>query len=249
MKLCPQCDFIYEDDQSVCDMDGKELVEAPTVRRRSENAPLEQILPQRRSHSRSLAVLLVGSAVLATVFCAAYFASPDLFDSRPEASAAEPETQNPKLETSTPQSAPQNTHASGESNTLQPASDPFLAPSPVPPVKPGSGAPSPGVSPINMKIGEGVREIENNSALGKHSAPSLSVLPTLKALPTLKTPPRLKPLPRLPMANSGQKTAKTAGVTTGQIVVSANGNQKEDSRIVSLLKQTGRILKKPFRKY
>jgi hypothetical protein len=26
MKLCPQCDFIYEDDQSVCDMDGKELV-------------------------------------------------------------------------------------------------------------------------------------------------------------------------------------------------------------------------------
>ena len=29
MKLCPQCDFIYEDDQSVCDMDGKELVSNP----------------------------------------------------------------------------------------------------------------------------------------------------------------------------------------------------------------------------
>ena len=26
MKHCPQCDFIYEDDQNVCDMDGKELV-------------------------------------------------------------------------------------------------------------------------------------------------------------------------------------------------------------------------------
>lgn len=26
MKLCPQCEFIYEDDQSLCDMDGKELV-------------------------------------------------------------------------------------------------------------------------------------------------------------------------------------------------------------------------------
>jgi hypothetical protein len=26
MKLCPQCEFIYEDDQSFCDMDGKELV-------------------------------------------------------------------------------------------------------------------------------------------------------------------------------------------------------------------------------
>ena len=30
MKLCPQCDFIYEDDQSVCDMDGKELVSSPS---------------------------------------------------------------------------------------------------------------------------------------------------------------------------------------------------------------------------
>jgi len=29
MKLCPHCDFIYEDDQSFCDMDGKELVLNP----------------------------------------------------------------------------------------------------------------------------------------------------------------------------------------------------------------------------
>jgi hypothetical protein len=26
MKLCPQCEFIYEDDQKFCDMDGQELV-------------------------------------------------------------------------------------------------------------------------------------------------------------------------------------------------------------------------------
>src|SRR5947207_11044374 len=26
MKLCPQCQFIYEDDQNLCDMDGKALV-------------------------------------------------------------------------------------------------------------------------------------------------------------------------------------------------------------------------------
>ena len=29
MKLCPQCEFIYEDDQTVCDMDGRELVYDP----------------------------------------------------------------------------------------------------------------------------------------------------------------------------------------------------------------------------
>ncbi len=26
MKRCPQCEFIYEDDQSCCDMDGIDLV-------------------------------------------------------------------------------------------------------------------------------------------------------------------------------------------------------------------------------
>ena len=32
MKLCPQCAFLYENDQSVCDMDGRELVRtAPLV--------------------------------------------------------------------------------------------------------------------------------------------------------------------------------------------------------------------------
>ncbi len=29
MKRCPQCDFLYEDDQPRCDMDGAELVDDP----------------------------------------------------------------------------------------------------------------------------------------------------------------------------------------------------------------------------
>ena len=45
MKLCPQCAFIYEDDQRVCDMDGKALINAP--------APAE---PQRFS---SLVVMTI----------------------------------------------------------------------------------------------------------------------------------------------------------------------------------------------
>ena len=31
MKRCSQCDFIYEDDQHACDMDGHELVYEPTL--------------------------------------------------------------------------------------------------------------------------------------------------------------------------------------------------------------------------
>jgi hypothetical protein len=38
MKLCPDCEFIYEDDQSFCDMDGKELVFDPKPLSFKENA-------------------------------------------------------------------------------------------------------------------------------------------------------------------------------------------------------------------
>jgi hypothetical protein len=31
MKRCSECDFIYEDDQNLCDMDGHELVSDPTL--------------------------------------------------------------------------------------------------------------------------------------------------------------------------------------------------------------------------
>ena len=34
MKLCPKCDFIYEDDQAFCDMDGKELTSIRSLRSR-----------------------------------------------------------------------------------------------------------------------------------------------------------------------------------------------------------------------
>jgi hypothetical protein len=38
MKLCSQCDFIYEDDQERCDMDGAELVYEPTLESASQTA-------------------------------------------------------------------------------------------------------------------------------------------------------------------------------------------------------------------
>ena len=38
MKRCSQCDFIYEDDQNLCDMDGHELVYEPTLHGLQGNA-------------------------------------------------------------------------------------------------------------------------------------------------------------------------------------------------------------------
>jgi hypothetical protein len=46
MKLCPQCEFIYEDDQGFCDMDGKELVHDAGTLTFEETAPSMFAEPQ-----------------------------------------------------------------------------------------------------------------------------------------------------------------------------------------------------------
>lgn len=92
MKLCPQCEFIYEDDQSICDMDGKELVYDPgplafegTVRFTSpelhEPAPLPVSLTAglpasqpTRWQSRRSAVAALAAIILAALLFVVYYA-------------------------------------------------------------------------------------------------------------------------------------------------------------------------------
>ena len=81
MKLCPQCDFIYEDDQRFCDMDGTELVHDPapviTETAVSTQASLSSPnlpVPLARRRWRSFAVAAVVVVVLATLVSAVYIA-------------------------------------------------------------------------------------------------------------------------------------------------------------------------------
>ena len=52
MKLCPQCEFIYEDDQSLCDMDGKELVSDAGTLAFEETVPSTFAQPQQLAETR-----------------------------------------------------------------------------------------------------------------------------------------------------------------------------------------------------
>jgi hypothetical protein len=91
MKLCPQCEFIYEDDQSICDMDGKELVYDPgplafegSVRFTSpelyQTAPLPVSLASlpktqpTRWQSRTSAVAALAAIILAALLFVVYYA-------------------------------------------------------------------------------------------------------------------------------------------------------------------------------
>jgi hypothetical protein len=67
MKRCPQCEFIYEDDQSLCDMDGKLLV--------FDSLNLPKPKASTKSKWRNRVVPAVATLVLATVFLLVYYVS------------------------------------------------------------------------------------------------------------------------------------------------------------------------------
>src|ERR1700682_268325 len=123
MKLCSQCEFIYEDDQERCDMDGAELVYEPTLEHTFPTAleaksererPARLIIPLTRSpqpetsvapplvyaRSNTFALPIAAGIVLAVVAFVAFYASPRLFHGRAQTSNSTLETHNAKIETS-----------------------------------------------------------------------------------------------------------------------------------------------------
>ena len=65
MKRCPQCEFIYEDDQSLCDMDGVLLVlDSRTLP--NMNA-LTTVTPKAPPPKRNRAVPAFATLILALV--------------------------------------------------------------------------------------------------------------------------------------------------------------------------------------
>ena len=67
MKVCSQCEFIYEDDQSLCDMDGAELVYDPAPLALTQAALSEVATPLANSRWRRLAATAIAGIVLGTV--------------------------------------------------------------------------------------------------------------------------------------------------------------------------------------
>jgi hypothetical protein len=77
MKRCPQCEFIYEDEQSLCDMDGALLVfdarTLPNVALAPVDMPIIEAAP--RAHWRHRTFPAVAALILASVFSLVYFVS------------------------------------------------------------------------------------------------------------------------------------------------------------------------------
>ena len=84
MKRCPQCEFIYEDEQTTCDMDGAILAfdqKSATV-------------DEPRSRAKSFVVPAVVGTALAAVLVLAFYTSP-LLIAKPDADQLSPELTAP----------------------------------------------------------------------------------------------------------------------------------------------------------
>ena len=73
MKRCPQCEFIYEDDQSLCDMDGVLLVF--DSRKLPNLHALATVPAVPKTHRRNRAVPAFATLVLALVLSMVYYVS------------------------------------------------------------------------------------------------------------------------------------------------------------------------------
>lgn len=72
MKRCPKCEFIYEDDQSLCDMDGVLLV---LDSRTLPHMHALQTVPATRTPKRTRAVPAFATLILALVLGMVYYVS------------------------------------------------------------------------------------------------------------------------------------------------------------------------------
>ena len=146
MKRCPKCEFIYEDEQSLCDMDGALLVfDSRTL---PHLHALQTVPPAKTSSKRNRAVPAFATLILALVLGLVYYvsiqrrATQDSY-TPPQPTAAS--TSNPVPEViPTPEAQP-----SAEEPKPEPAKPSVAASAPV---KKTAPKPAPAATPAQAKV-------------------------------------------------------------------------------------------------
>jgi hypothetical protein len=226
MKRCSQCDFIYEDDQHLCDMDGHELVYEPTLHGFQVNAVNAETKPSTgpvKPPRRRIVLLAAVAVLIGTVLSVGYSGL-------------------------TREYAPQNTKAPSTDIIRAPQSAPDQTPA-TPAVIP---APSPSHAPLSEKPGV---NLTNASPIATSTeAESPIATSTEAASPVATSTEAASPVATSTEAASPIETSTEAPVhstaSRRETMRSqpARANHKKESRIGDFLKKTGKLLKKPFKR-
>lgn len=208
MKRCPQCEFIYEDDQNCCDMDGIDLVfDHPTP----SPTPPKPITQGKRNNSRRSLLSFIGVVFGVVIFAVGYASLERAVTvssepaSAPQVTANQPATQ-------------QEIASSPEKNAEEPvAEDPSVTM----------------VSNTARNTRLATREASRDlpSKMGTEPLPDNS-LGTRGVI--------VGSVPRQPRVESSQ--SQPGMVRPG----TAPSAAKKDSKVVSIVKKTGRFFKKAF---
>ncbi|HEV8138780.1 MAG TPA: hypothetical protein VGP81_03345 [Pyrinomonadaceae bacterium] len=228
MKRCPECDFLYYDEQECCDMDG-------TVLRFTSFLPsLAPPQPTERNDLKSiwgrLAIPLLTLVVIGSVLVTLYRAAPPKFSSV---------------------SAPKNQPAGTNQDMKLPASDsPQMVTTPAIPAESAEPSSVPATRAQNTAAKSTGRDpFSNEERLTIEPATRVQMEPRSPVINAPKPPPGQTSPPA-----ASQKTAATANTASVHpqpppakpSPQSKTQNQDKDSKVKSLFKKAGRVLKKPF---
>jgi hypothetical protein len=225
MRRCPVCDFIYEDDEKLCAMDGTGLVDHSGPLALEESA-LTQSAPPTNSHGRGLT--LIASGVILAVALFLYFANVakrNVLQSNPGAAKtynpSQPGDQNPVVVIPVETSSPFITTSPAFTST-----------------------------PPKTETPRKVYRIHRRHDHDLFRTPAETAIPLRRPLPTATgskiDAPSDKSVsspvkPNLPPSES------RPAPTPQKDIKPTNTNQKNESKIMSFLKKAGRVLKKPFK--
>jgi hypothetical protein len=232
MKRCSQCEFIYEDDQGVCDMDGHTLVDESAFSALPTPGTALMLVAQPTANTWSLNGIGLPAGVgllLAMMFSLGFYVSSDLVSAEngiKEIQAVRYEV-DPLLPDK-PDSMPAQAVLAATSTTTR---SEILDPPPEEVTASGES---------NKEKGHRTEVIQGDRRLT-----------VARGLPPL---PRLRPLPRLASAKpidarpeKGSFLTPTARSRVTLANPPADQSAKKDSKVGSFFKKTGRLLSKPFK--
>jgi cytoskeletal protein RodZ len=168
MKRCPKCEFIYEDDQSLCDMDGVLLV--LDSRKLPNHHALQTVPAAKTAPKRSRAVPAFATVILALVLGLVYYVSVHRRATQnsytpPAPSAASTSNSVPEVNVNpTPESQPPTSEET-KPEPAKPAAAAAVAPAPL--KKAAATKPTPAPAPAKAKVEDKKEESKVNSILKK----------------------------------------------------------------------------------
>jgi hypothetical protein len=243
MKRCLQCEFVYEDEQGVCDMDGSELVHE------AESLPFpplpsdasEPAVLTAKSAPRNFAVPAFAGIILAALFLIAYYATTQT-PQRPNAKQAIANTTLPQARPElNPQPSPLAVAAEPIAETTTPGSTvPDTKPAPMARLNSG---PVVVANSVEQDRGAIVIRLINGATIRADDAWQKregiwyrqNGLVTFLKRSQVRTIERPAPVRPATLKPAEKKTKPGAA------------DKKKESRVTSILKTTGRILKRPFK--